>query len=151
MIASPLLPYLLLAGVVAATSAGLGGYLKGRADGRALERATQVTEAALVEKVSQASQLAAAREIAAIQIKHTTIRQQVEKETREIPVYRDCRHADGVLDHLNAALIGAVPAGGGKLSTTLSTSRSELRGDDAETARPGEPVSPVPGSSAGGD
>ena len=48
----------------------------------------------------------AAAAIAKLEIKKVTIKQRVERETREVPVYRDCRHSPvGVLG-VNQALSG---------------------------------------------
>ena len=49
------------------------------------------------------AQMAAAEEIAKIQIRHTTIRQTAEQVIREIPVYRECRNDDLVRELLDAA------------------------------------------------
>lgn len=47
-----------------------------------------------------------AGEIAKMEIKHVTIKQRVERETREVPVYRDCRHSPGGMLGVNQALSG---------------------------------------------
>lgn len=48
----------------------------------------------------------AAGAIAKMEITHVTIKQRVERETREVPVYRDCHHSpDGMLG-VNQALSG---------------------------------------------
>jgi hypothetical protein len=57
-----------------------------------------------------AAQQGAADAISKIEIKQVTIRQAVETRIRDVPVYRDCRHAPGMLDSINAALTGQ-PAG----------------------------------------
>ncbi len=149
MIAAPILPYVLLAAVSATSVAGLGGYLWGRSDGRALEAGQQVADEALIATVATAAQTAAAREIAGIEIKNTTIRQTVESKTRENTVYRDCRHADGVLDLVNAALTGTQPAGGGQLPVADSGAGRELRGDHHQAGGRGDSVPAVPDGGAG--
>lgn len=53
-----------------------------------------------------AAQQGAADAISKIEIKQVTIRQAVETRIRDVPVYRDCRHAPGMLDSINAALTG---------------------------------------------
>lgn len=95
----------------------LGGcYVWGRHDGAALEAAARLREEAVVNKTIEAAQVGAAKEIAKLEIKHVTLQQRIERETREIPVYRDCRHSAVGLLQLNAALEnGAVPADGGQL------------------------------------
>lgn len=58
----------------------------------------------------EAAQQGAADAISKIEIKQVTIRQAIETRIRDVPVYRDCRHAPGMLDSINAALTGQ-PAG----------------------------------------
>lgn len=48
----------------------------------------------------------AAAAIAKLEIKNVTIKQRVERETREVPVYRDCRHSPGGMLGVNQALSG---------------------------------------------
>ncbi|WP_150428883.1 hypothetical protein [Dechloromonas sp. CZR5] len=95
----------------------LGGcYVWGRHDGAALEAAASVRETAVAERAVAAAQEGAAKEIAKLEIKHVTLQQRIERETREIPVYRDCRHSADGLQQLNAALENrSVPADGGQL------------------------------------
>lgn len=151
MIPAPLLPYLLLAFVVITTVVGGGGYLKGRADGRALETGQQAHDEQLAAKVGAEAQNAAAKAIAGIQIKHTTIRQQAEKEIRENTVYRnpECAHTDSMLQRINEALTGADGSGGSKLPADLSATRQDLRGDHAEADRAGQPVPALSDGGAG--
>ncbi|MBS1143355.1 MAG: hypothetical protein H6R14_761 [Proteobacteria bacterium] len=94
----------------------VGCYSWGRHDGRALQEASQLRDAALVDKAIAAAQEGAAKEIAKLEIKHVTLQQRIERETREVPVYRDCRHSPDGLQQLNAALENrAVAPDGGKL------------------------------------
>lgn len=95
----------------------LGGcYVWGRHDGAALEAAASLRETAVAERAIAAAQEGAAKEIAKLEIKHVTLQQRIERETREIPVYRDCRHSADGLQQLNAALENrSVPADRGKL------------------------------------
>ena len=58
----------------------------------------------------------AAAAIAKLEIKNVTIKQRVERETREVPVYRDCRHSPGGMLGVNQALSGK----------PVSTGNSEL-------------------------
>lgn len=57
-----------------------------------------------------AAQQGAANAISKIEVRNVTVRQAVETRIRDVPVYRDCRHAPGVLDNINAAITGK-PAG----------------------------------------
>lgn len=70
-----------------------------------------------VEVRTRDAAIAAAGEaIARIEVRNVTIRQKAETVTREVPVYRDCRHDPDGLRLVNEALAGgAEPAGGGKL------------------------------------
>ena len=79
-------------------------YAWGRHDGTALAEASALRENAVVEKAIAASQEGAAKEIAKLEIKHVTLQQKIERETREVPVYRDCRHSPDGLQSLNDAL-----------------------------------------------
>lgn len=80
-----------------------GAYLKGRADGRAAEIASQAQAQAVRLETLHLAQMAAAEEIARIEVRHVTIRQQAETTLREIPVYRDCVNDAGVSSLLDAA------------------------------------------------
>lgn len=87
------LPYLLLAAVLLIG----GGYAKGRWDGHALGVSDSEHVALIAEQAAYAGQLGAAREIAKLEVKHVTVQRKIERETREVPVYRDCVHQpDGV-------------------------------------------------------
>lgn len=101
---------LLLAAVVAG-----GAYWQGRQDGRAGCEAEEARAARLAQKAGQASATAAAKAIARMQVRHTTIRQEVEREIEVRTVYRDCRHSPEQLQRINAALgpAGAGSAAGG--------------------------------------
>jgi hypothetical protein len=96
---------LLLAAAVAA-----GGYWQGRQDGRDSGEAQAAREERLARQIGQASADAAGQAIARIQVRHTTIRQEVEREILVRPEYRDCRHSPEQLQRLNAAL---APPGAG--------------------------------------
>lgn len=89
-------------------------YVWGRHDGSALAEAGVLRENALVEKAIEASQSGAAAAIAKLEIKHVTLQQKIERETREVPVYRDCRHSPDGLRSLNEALGNRADAPGGR-------------------------------------
>jgi hypothetical protein len=104
---------LLLAAVVAG-----GAYWQGRQDGRAGCEAEEARAERLVQQAGQASATAAAEAIARMQVRHTTIRQEVEREIEVRTVYRDCRHSAEQLQRINAALGPASAgsaAGGGSM------------------------------------
>ena len=101
-----LLPWALL---LAALAAG-GAYWQGRQDGRAAAQADAAVAQQLVRQAGEASAQAAAEAIAKIQVRHSTIRQEVEREIQVRTEYRDCRHAPEQLQRINAAL---APGGAG--------------------------------------
>lgn len=74
------------------------------------ELATQSREDKAAAVATEAAASAAAHAISQIEVRNVTIKQAVETRIREVPAYRDCRHAPGVLDNINAALTGQ-PAG----------------------------------------
>ena len=98
--------YFLIAGVVA-----LGGFLtwgghrlyEAGFNAAVIERAK---DAQLIEAASAAAQKAAAQAISEIQVKHVTIRQNLEKELTRDVVYRDCIAAPRVLELTNEAITG---------------------------------------------
>lgn len=101
---------------LAAVAALAGAYAWGRSDGRALEAEARTREDLAAARTFEDMQRAIAGELAKIEIRHTTIRQVVEKEIHEKPVYRDCRHGPDGLRALNAALSdGSAAPGDGEL------------------------------------
>jgi hypothetical protein len=112
-------PYVLLAAGVLAVALAIGGFTFGVKYQRGQEaRAEQ-----LIARVRDEAQLGAAEAIAKIEIKNTTIRQQLETVTREVPVYRDCRNTDDGMRLINDALRGPGAAGRGELSGTDAADR----------------------------
>lgn len=110
-------PTALLIGALSVLLLAGGAYVKGRTDGSAIARADQAEVLELARKVRDDAQRGAAEAIAKIEIKQTTIRQQLEREIHEKPVYRDCLHDAGSLQRINAAITGREPEppGGGQL------------------------------------
>ena len=49
---------------------------------------------------------ATAKEIAKIDVRNVTVRQKVETQIKEIPVYRDCKNTAEVMGTINEALAG---------------------------------------------
>jgi hypothetical protein len=97
--------------IAIAISAACGfAYVKGRADGRAVERDKRAGELSIEARASAAAASAAADAISKIEIRHVTIRQALETQVREVPVFRDCHLPADSLRNLNAALTGAEPA-----------------------------------------
>lgn len=106
-------PWVLL---VLAAVAG-AAYWQGRQDGRDTAEAEAARDERLVREAGQAAAAAAAEAIAAIRVRNTTIRQEVEREIQTRVEYRDCRHSPEQLQRLNAALApaqpGSAPGAGG--------------------------------------
>ena len=89
-----------------------GSYAWGRHDGGALAVAAETREAVIAAAATAAAQKATAEEIAKLEVKHVTVQRRIERETREVPVYRDCRHSPDGLRAINDALENrAVPPG----------------------------------------
>jgi hypothetical protein len=124
-------PYALLVGGIAFLAAVGGAGWQGYRMGRDAEIAAQARE----DRAVQAALKVTAEAIAAIEVKHVTIKQRAETEIREVPVYRDCRNTDVGLQLINAALTGTEPARGGLVPGTPAADRSDVRGDRSEADR----------------
>jgi hypothetical protein len=109
--------------------AGLGGsYVKGRSDGKAIEQAEQLTQAAIREETLKTAQEGAAVEISKIQVRHVTTRQQLETRIIERPDYSKCIADDGVFALTNQAITGTqLPASGGVVPRAGSDDRKDVR------------------------
>ena len=105
-------PQALLAAIVlwAVSLIGAGWWMYGL--GVDHEVATQAREDKAAAVATEAAASAAAHAISQIEVRNVTIKQAVETRIREVPVYRNCRHAPGVLDNINAALTGEPSSGG---------------------------------------
>jgi hypothetical protein len=120
-------PWALLGAVLALVGAIGGAYVKGRGDGRAVEIAQRVTLEEVAQTAREASQQAAAEQIAKIEVKNVTIKQQLETQIREKPVYRNCVADQRVLDTVNEAITGNPAVDSSELPATGSDDRSDLR------------------------
>jgi len=96
--------------LAAASIAILAGLVWG---GRTLYRAgydaavvDRVKDTELIERATRALEITTAQAISSIQVKHVTIRQNLEKELTRDVVYRDCVASDRVFDLTNQALTG---------------------------------------------
>lgn len=107
-------PYVIIAAlIVLGGSTGFAAW-KGYQTGVEHEKAAQMR----LEDAVEAMQRTAAKAIAEIQVRHTTIQQKMETQIREHEIYRDCRHSADALGLLNDALTdrsAADPAGAGEL------------------------------------
>lgn len=81
-----------------------------------------------------------ARELAKLEVTHTTIRQEVQNNVIEKPVYRDCRHDADTVRLLNYALTGRQSADSGELPGTDGVVRRLLWGDHDEVGGGSKPV-----------
>ena len=119
-------PWFLLATVLAVGAACGGAYWQGRQDGKAVCQAEHNRDQEVAAIAGEAAASAAAHAISKIEVKHVTLRQRLETEVREIPVYRDCRHSPDGLRRLNEALATGSqpePPGGGQLPAASAPHR----------------------------
>ena len=98
-------PYALLA--VAVAWAASCWYCIGLGEDREIAR--QAREYSVEDRATRAANKAAAEAIAKIKVEHTTITNEVQREIREKPVYRDCLHSPEQLQRINDALTGKRP------------------------------------------
>lgn len=119
-------------GAIIAFGIALGGaYVKGRVDGRELGEVAKAREERVAQIAWEASQRSAAEAIAKLTITHTTIKQRVEREVYEKPIYRECTHSPDGMRWVNAALEGTVTVGASKLSRELGEAgKRDVRGND---------------------
>jgi hypothetical protein len=120
-------PWLILGVSVVAVAAIAGSYVKGRSDGKAIIIAQQAREDQIRFETLQLAQQAAAEEIAKIEVKNVTIRQKLETEIREKPVYRDCIADQRVLDTVNEAITGNIATGSGELPAAGPDDGTDVR------------------------
>ena len=102
-------PYFLLALVLAWGGSVTGAFFYGQGVGKDSEIATQAREDRAAQMTRDAANETIARAIPLIQVNNTTIRQTLEKEIHERPVFRDCRSGPDALRMLNDT-VGAAPA-----------------------------------------
>lgn len=110
-------PTFILAAALGFILATGGAYIKGRGDGVSIAKADQAEVLEIARKVRDEAQRGAAEAISKIEVKNTTIRQTLEREIHEKPVYVACSHDADSLQRINAAITGREPvaAGSGKL------------------------------------
>ena len=119
--------YVIIVAILAALGlAGVSGW-KGYHLGQDSVIAAQAKEAVVIQKVQAAAALGAAQEISKIEVKHTTVRQQLETEIREKPIYRDCVVSERVLGFVNQAITGSEPVDPGGLPAALPDEREQSR------------------------
>lgn len=141
-------PYLLLTGIIAMCFAVGGAGWQGFRLGRDSEIAARAKQDVIVQASREAMQKTAAEAIAAIEVKHVTVRQQLETEIHEKPVYRECVADARGLQLINAALTGeeAGPARNSLVPFAPAADGPELRIDGSKAGGSGDSVPQVPGS-----
>ena len=147
-------PWVITAAVLALLASHGYAYYKGGVNAvNAVE-----AQAARDEKIAQVAfdnaMTATAKAISKIEVKNTTIRQVLEKEIHERPVYRtlDCSHKPDVLGMLNRALAnpdGAADARNRLVPAADAAAGRDVRGDDPQAGGSRRPVPPLPSRGAG--
>lgn len=114
-------PYLIIAALVSVFSAGAGGFRLGVDH----QKASQIDKAETVAAAVEAASQSAAQAIAALKVKSTTIKSELQYEVRTNTVYADCKLTPGGLQLANQALAptGAFTIGSGKLPKVDATER----------------------------
>lgn len=119
-------PWTILAALLLVGALTGGAYRQGRADGEAKIEAQQAREDAIAAKASDAAASAIAAAIPKITVKHQTIRQELEKEIHENPIYlrTDCDSGPDSLLLYNSTIPGytAQPAPGASAVPPTNTS-----------------------------
>ncbi len=108
---------ILVAGVLWGLSVG-ASYFYGVEVGDDRKTAELARQDEVRRETRELAQQGAADAISKLEVKHVTIRQQLEREVREKPVFVDCRSGPDSLRLFNAGIPGhrpAEPAGGGQL------------------------------------
>lgn len=114
-------PWFILGVLLAVLGAGASGYLKGRHDVTVETAAAQKHDKDLIDAAVSKIDTSVAQRIASIEVKHVTVRQELQKEIVDRPVYRDCVNTPAGLSLINSALTGEpqpLAPGGGQLPGT---------------------------------
>lgn len=137
----------LIVGLLIAYGASVAGVGLAAFDlGQDRQKASQAEKQALVAEAVDAAMATTASAIAGIEIKHQTIRQEIQREIRTNTVYADCRHSAGGLRSVNDALAGPGPgpAGSGELPIAADPAGRQLRGDNGNAGGSRRDVPQVP-------
>ena len=103
-------PYIIIAALVIVA----GSYVKGRYDGNEMCEASVLREERIAAQARDEALRVTAKAIADIEVKNVTIKQTLEREIREKPVYLSCVHTPDGMRLINAALTNQ-PIGDSKL------------------------------------
>lgn len=106
-------PWMLLGGLLTLLGATGGAYWQGRHDGKSECLAETARDTVVAQIASDAAASAAADAISKITVTHRTIRQELQRDIVEKPVYRDpdCRTGADSLQRFNSAIPGAAQPG----------------------------------------
>lgn len=99
-------PSLILGAILALVLSGGIAFYGGYRHGYNVSEGNTAKIDLAIKQTQEAAAIGTASEIAKIRISNTTIRQTLEKEIYEKPVYLDCRHSALGLQSVNAALAG---------------------------------------------
>lgn len=100
-------PSIILGAILALILSCGGAFIGGYRHGYNVSEGKQAQIAVAIKQTQEAAALGTAAEIAKIKVVNQTIRQTLEKEIYEKPVYLDCRHSALGLQSVNAALTGS--------------------------------------------
>lgn len=103
-------PYFMLGGFVAFLVSVGGAYYQGRVDGGDKCIAEQARDERVTIIASEAAASAAADAISKIKVKHTTVRQELEREIVNHEVFRECHSGPDAVRMFNAAIPGYAAA-----------------------------------------
>lgn len=106
-------PYALLAAGLLFAGIVAGSSWKAYELGQASIIASQAEAEKARQETRDLAMQSAASAIAAIEVKNVTVRQQLEREIVEKPVFRECAADDRVFDLVNEAITGTVSASSG--------------------------------------
>lgn len=114
-------PWAILGVVLAVIATAGGAYLKGGADARNACEAEAARDERVAQQATASAAAAAASAISSIGVQHVRVTQQLEREVREVPVYRECRATAAGLRDINAALTGAEPEPAGGVAVSAAS------------------------------
>ncbi|OWQ92043.1 hypothetical protein CDN99_06705 [Roseateles aquatilis] len=99
--------------IIGAAALAGGAYWQGRQDGRDSQLAEAARDTVVAAIASEAAASAAAEAISKITVTHRTIRQELQRDIVEKPVYRDpdCRTGSDSLRRFNSAIPGSAQPG----------------------------------------
>lgn len=120
-------PYLPITAVLAVFIACGASYLQGREDGRDKCVAESVRDVQVAQIASEAAAASAAEAISRIEVRHATVRQTLEREIVEKPVFRDCRSGADAVRLFNSTLDPAASAASAPGASELPAPDSAAR------------------------